>query len=362
MTRLPAWTWLAVGLLSMAALLACTREVIKEVPVEVEVEKEVIVEKEVVREISVEAGSLVVYSGRSDSLVGPIINQFRDVTGIDVSVKYGSTSEIAATLLEEGGNSPADVFFAQDPGGLGAVADMLAPLPNDIVSKVPEWARSPHDQWVGISGRARVVVYNTASISGGDIPATLTSFTEPEWKGRLGWAPTNGSFQAMVTAMRVLWGEDKTREWLQAVQDNDPQIYPKNTPIVAAAAAGEVDVGLVNHYYLYRFIQENGEGFPARNHYLDGGGPGSVVLVAGAGILKTAENRENAERFLNFMLSQVAQQYFASQTYEYPLVEGVRTNRILKPLDDVNNPGVDMADLADLQGTQQLLRELGIIP
>ena len=133
MTRLPAWMWLAVGLLSMAALLACTREVIKEVPVEVEVEKEVIVEKEVVREISVEAGSLVVYSGRSDSLVGPIINQFRDVTGIDVSVKYGSTSEIAATLLEEGGNSPADVFFAQDPGGLGAVADMLAPLPNDIV-------------------------------------------------------------------------------------------------------------------------------------------------------------------------------------------------------------------------------------
>ena len=356
MTRIPAWTWLAAGLLSMVAMLACTREVIKEVPVEVEVEKEV------VREVSAEAGSLVVYSGRSDSLVGPIINQFRDVTGIDVSVKYGSTSEIAATLLEEGGNSPADVFFAQDPGGLGAVADMLAPLPDDIVSKVPEWARSPHDRWVGISGRARVVVYNTASISEGDIPATLTSFTEPEWKGRLGWAPTNGSFQAMVTAMRVLWGEDKTREWLKAVQDNDPQVYPKNTPIVAAAAAGEVDVGLVNHYYLYRFIQENGESFPARNHYLDGGGPGSVVLVAGAGILKTAENRDNAERFLNFMLSQVAQQYFASQTYEYPLVEGVTTHRILKPLDDITNPGVDMADLADLQGTQQLLRELGIIP
>ena len=346
----------------MVAVLACTREVIKEVPVEVEVEREVIVEKEVVREISVEAGSLVVYSGRSDSLVGPIINQFRDVTGIDVSVKYGSTSEIAATLMEEGRNSPADIFFAQDPGGLGAVIDMLALLPDDIVAKVPAWARSPQDRWVGISGRARVVVYNTGSLSMGDIPADLASFTEPEWKGRLGWAPTNGSFQAMVTAMRVLWGEDKTRDWLQAVHDNDVQVYPKNTPIVAAAAAGEVDVGLVNHYYLYRFIQENGEGFPARNHYLDGGGPGSVVLVAGAGILQTAENRDNAEKFLDFMLSQVAQQYFASQTYEYPLVEGVRTNRILKPLEDINNPDVDMADLADLAGTQQLLRELGIIP
>lgn len=354
MTRRPVWKWLAAGLLSTVALLACAREAIEEVPVDVE--------REVLREVSAEAGSLVIYSGRSDSLVGPIINQFRDVTGIDVSVKYGSTSEIAATLLEEDGNSPADIFFAQDPGGLGAVVDMLATLPDGIVSKVPEWAKSPQDRWVGISGRARVVVYNTASVTEGDIPADLASFTEPEWKGRLGWAPTNGSFQAMVTAMRVIWGEDKAREWLQDIQDNDPQVYPKNTPLVAAAAAGEVDVGLVNHYYLYRFIQEDGEGFPARNHYLDGGGPGSVVLVAGAGILKTAENRGNAERFLDFMLSQVAQQYFASQTYEYPLVEGVRTHRMLKPIEDIDNPEVDMADLADLAGTQQLLRELGIIP
>ena len=308
--------------------------------------------------------SLVVYSGRSESLVGPIIEQFERATDIDVSVKYGSTSEIAATLLEEGKHSPADIFFAQDPGGLSAVAnaDMLATLPDDIVSLVPDWARSPAMRWVGLSGRARTVVYNTRTLSEADLPDSLFGFTDPKWRGRIGWAPTNGSFQAMVTAMREMWGEDKTREWLLGVKANSPKVFLKNTPQVAAAASGEIDVGLVNHYYLHRFIQEDGEDFPARNYHPRDGGPGSLVLVAGAGILETAQNRENAERFLKFMLSKVGQQYFAGQTFEYPLVDGVTTSRILAPLDTIDKPDIDMVSLADIQGTQRLLRELGIIP
>ncbi len=283
-------------------------------------------------------GSLVVYSGRSESLVGPLIDQFREATGVDVSVKYGSTAEIAATLLEEGANSPADLFFAQDPGGLGAVEGMLSELPADILATVPKWAGSPDGKWVGISGRARVVVYNTENVSESDLPRTIEGFTDPSWKGRIGWPPTNGSFQAMVTAMRVQWGEDRTRQWIEGIQANEPVAYSKNTPTVAAAGAGEVDVGFVNHYYLYRFLSEEGDGFSARNYYLPGGGPGSIVLVAGAGILETADSRDNAERFLRFMLSQVAQQYFASQTFEYPLVDGVTTHMFLTPLDAVNNP------------------------
>ena len=319
------------------------REVVREVPVE----RVVVVEKEVIREVPVERvvevekiievvrdrdpGSLVIYSGRSESLVGPIIEQFGELTGINVAVKYGSTGEIAATILEEGHNSPADVFFAQDPGGLGEVANagMFETLPTSITEKVPTWARSPESQWVGISGRARVVVYNTENLTEEQIPTSMEDFTKPEWKSRIGWAPTNGSFQAMVTAMRVVWGEDKTREWLLGVQANEPKVYPKNTPTVAAAAAGEVDVGFVNHYYLHRFLAEEGEDFRARNYHVSGGGPGGIVLVAGGGILKTAENKDNAERFFKFMLSRVAQQYFAGQTYEYPLVDGVKTNRIL---------------------------------
>ena len=306
--------------------------------------------------------SLVVYSGRSEELVGPLIRDFEETTGIEVSVKYGGTSEMAATLLEEGENSPADVFFAQDAGGLGSVVAMLADQPDGLLSLVPGWARSPDGRWVGVSGRARVVVYNRDALSEDDLPATLAGFTDPEWSGRIGWAPGNASFQAMVTSMRVLWGEDRAAEWLDAVQANKPLVFPKNTPIVAAAAAGEIDVGLVNHYYLHRFIQEDGEDFGARNYFMDGGGPGSVVLVAGAGILQTAKNKDGAERFVRFLLSNAAQQYFAGQIYEYPLIEGVNTHRLLPSISDLSNPSIDTTAFADVQGTQRLLREAGIIP
>ncbi len=317
---------------------------------------------DVVKEVAANPGSLVIYSGRSESLVDPIIQQFEDATGIDVRVKYGNTGALAATLLEEGSKTPADVFFAQDPGGLGAVKEMLAELDADILEIVPAWARSPEGKWVGTSGRARVVVYNNERLTEADLPKSLEDFTKPEWKGRVGWAPTNGSFQAMVTGMRILWGEEKTREWLKGIQANDPQVYPKNTPIVAATAAGEIDVGFVNHYYLHRFLAEHGESFSARNYYLNGDGPGSIVLVAGAGILETAKNTAQAERFLKFLLGPVGQQYFVSQTFEHPLIGGVKTNRGVPDLDTLNRPVIDISDLGDLQETQALLREVGALP
>ena len=309
-------------------------------------------------------GELVVYSGRSESLVGPLIDQFEKATGVAVSVKYGSTGEIAATLVEEGQNTPADVFFAQDPAGLGAVAEagVLAVLDDSILDMVPDWARSPDGLWVGISGRARTVVYNTENVDPSELPATLEGFTDPVWSGRIGWAPTNGSFQAMVTAMRINWGEVRTRDWLAGIQSNETKVYPGNTPIVAATAAGEVHVGFVNHYYLHRFLAEEGESFTARNHHLGGGGPGSMVMAAGAAILNDAANGNNAELFLEFMLSTVAQQYFAGQTHEYPLVEGVTISRLITSAAEINIPEIDMADLVDLAGTQAMLRDLGITP
>ena len=307
-------------------------------------------------------GELVVYSGRSETLVDPIIQQFAEASGIDVRVKYANTVQLAATLLEEGGNSPADVYFAQDPGGLGAVEELLAPLPETILSRTPDWAHSPAEKWVGISGRARTVVYGTDRLSEEDLPDDMFGFTDPKWKGRIGWAPTNASFQTMVTAMRAVWGEERAREWLEGIQANEPKVYPKNTPQVAAAASGEIDVGFVNHYYLFRFIAEEGEDFPARNYHPRAGGPGSMVMVAGAGILETSENRGNAEKFLSFLLSDVGQQYFASQTFEYPLVENVKVQRVLIPLAEINAPEIALAGLADLKGTHALLRETGILP
>jgi iron(III) transport system substrate-binding protein len=308
------------------------------------------------------SGSLTVYSGRSESLVGPIIKQFGEATGIEVRVKYAGTAQLAATLLEEGANSPADVFLAQEPGGLGAVQELLAPLPDRILSRVGAGAKPLDGKWVGLSSRARTVAYNTTVLTEAELPDDLDGFTDPKWKGRVGWAPTNASFQVMVTAMRKLWGEEKTSQWLKGVQANQPKVYPNNTSQVAAVGAGEIHVALVNHYYVYGFLKDKGEDFPVRNYHLRAGGPGALVMVAGAGVLSTSRSRDAAERFIEFMLGTVAQQYFASQTFEYPVVEGVQTHRFLTPLGKINQPVISVADLADLQGTQRLLRETGVLP
>jgi iron(III) transport system substrate-binding protein len=309
-----------------------------------------------------DAGSLTVYSGRSETLVGPLIDRFKEDTGIDVSVKYAGTPQLAATLLEEGDNTSADVFFAQDPGGLGAVAGMLSPLEEDVLTKVPQWAVSSDGVWVGVSGRARTVVYNTDTLAPDDLPDDLEGFTDPKWNGRLGWAPTNASFQTMVTAMRSIWGDQRTVQWLENIQANDPKVYPKNTPSVSAAASGEIDVGLVNHYYLHRFLAEQGYSFSARNYHPPAGGPGAIVMVSGVGILEESNNKDNAQQFIDYLLSDISQKYFVEETYEYPLASGIPVAEGVSPLSEINNPDLSSSALSDLEGTQALLREAGIIP
>ncbi|MGH3146076.1 MAG: iron ABC transporter substrate-binding protein, partial [Rubrobacter sp.] len=308
-------------------------------------------------------GAMVVYSGRSEELVGPIFEQFEERSGVDVQVRYGETAELAATIIEEGENSPADLFFAQDPGALGALDDegRLTGLPEGVLNAVPARFRADDGDWVGTSGRARVVAYNTEVLSEGDLPASIFEFTDPEWEGRIGWAPTNGSFQAFVTALRVLEGEDRAREWLEGVQANDPFVYPDNLTAVQGVASGEVDVAFVNHYYLFQVIEEQGDDLPVRNYYLKNGDPGALVLAAGAGILDSAENPEAAEEFLDYALSEEAQQYFADETYEYPLIQGVEIDEELPPLTEIQSPKVDLSNLDDLSGTLELLQETGVL-
>ena len=309
-----------------------------------------------------ESKSLVVYSGRSESLIGPLIADFEEVTGIDVQVNYGSTSTLAATLLEEGDNSPADVFFAQDPGGLGAVDSLLTELSTEILDSVPDWAHDPENRWVGTSGRARTVVYNTDALNESDLPDSIEDFAKPEWKGRIGWAPTNSSLHAMITAMRQEWGEDRTKAWLEGIVANDVKIYAKNTPTVAAAGAGEIEVGFVNHYYLHRFLAEEGESFKARNYYTRSADPGSVVLVAGTAMLDSSDNKDVAEQFIRFLLSASGQQYFSAQTYEFPLNENAKPSNLLPALEEITKPSIDLGDLKDIEGTQELMREVGALP
>ena len=257
--------------------------------------------------------SLTVYSGRSQTLVGPLLADFIEDTGVDIRVKYASSAAIAATILEEGEGSPADVVFLQDPGYLGSLAHagMLAELPDELLSKVDSGYRSTNGDWVGTSGRSRTVVYNTVAIDPeSDLPDSVPDFTAPEWRGRVGWAPLNASFQAFLTAFRLKWGEEEASAWLEGMQANDVREYPNNTTIVTAVARREVDVGLVNHYYLQRFLEEEGEGFEARNYFLRDGDPGALVLAAGAGILESTDNRARAEQLVEYLLSESAQRYF----------------------------------------------------
>ncbi len=307
---------------------------------------------------------LVIYSGRSEELVGPLLEQFETSTGIDAEVRYGDTAELAAQLLEEGDNSPADVFFAQDAGALQVVQDegLATPLSRDLLDRVPAEYRSTDGQWVGASGRARVLVHNTEQVDAADVPDSVLDLTDPRWRGEVGIAPTNASFQAFVTAMRVTEGEDRARQWLEDLLANDVQKYQNNTAVVEAVDSGQISLGLVNHYYLYERADEVGaDNLVAGNAAFAPGDPGNLVNVAGVAVLQKGADNPGASQFADFLLSDAAQQYFADETAEYPLVEGVAQRDGLPPLAQIEGPGLTLDQLADLRGTQDLLLQVGLI-
>ncbi|MCL1593851.1 MAG: extracellular solute-binding protein, partial [Actinomycetia bacterium] len=252
--------------------------------------------------------SIVIYSGRSEDLVQPLIDRFTEETGIEVAVKYAGSADLAATITEEGTNSPADVFFAQDPASLGtvALAGLFEELPSDLLSSVPERFSDSNGAWVGTSGRARVVVYDSSVIDPSQIPDTEDGFTEPEWKGLVGIAPTNGSFLAFVSAKILSNGEDATLTWLKGMAENQSPTFPKNSPIVTAVNDGQIPVGLVNHYYLLRALAEDPD-LPGKNDFFPIATAGSLVMPSGAGVLASSSNIEAATRFVAFLLNNDAQ-------------------------------------------------------
>lgn len=306
--------------------------------------------------------ALEIYSGRNEALVGPLLERFADESGIDVRVRYGDSTELAGAILEEGGNSPADVFFSQDAGALGALDDagLLAALASSELERVEPAFRAADGTWVGVSGRVRVVAYNTRELRESDLPSSVLGFTDPRWKGRLGWAPTNASFQAFVTALRVLEGEDGAEAWLEGVKANNPRKYANNIAIVEAVSNGEIDAGFVNHYYVYQ-LQSQGKAPDAANKYYTGGDPGALVNVAGVGVLRSGDNRSAADEFVRFLLSVDAQRYFADETFEIPLADDVPAAPQVPPLSSAQHPDIDLGQLDDLQGTLDLLTRTGVL-
>jgi iron(III) transport system substrate-binding protein len=308
-------------------------------------------------------GSITVYSGRGQDLVQPILDRFEEETGIEVRVRYGDTAEMAAAILEEGSNTPADVYYGQDAGALGALAreGMTRKIPDSALERVDSRFRSRDGLWVGSSGRARTVIYDNEQLDESDLPISILDYADSRWENMLGWAPTNGSFQSWVTALRILEGEDVAREWLEAIDALNPLVYEGNTPIVGAAMSGEIAAGFVNHYYLYREQAEAGGDVGAENYFFRDGDVGGLINVAGMAILEPSQNVEEAEQLIEFMLEQEAQEYFATETYEYPLVEGMEPAAELPSLDELETPDIDLSNLDDLEGTLALLQEVGLI-
>lgn len=304
---------------------------------------------------------LVIYSGRSKALVDPVIAKFEAQTGIKVQVKYGGTTQLAVALFEEGRRSPADLFWAQDAGALGAVqkAGLLKKLPPVLTDSLPPIFRNAEGSWVATSGRARVLAYSSSRVNAANLPQSVFELADPKWRGRVAWAPTNASFQSFVTAMQVIYGDERTKEWLLAVKNNGAKNYANNNAILQGIAAGEADLGITNHYYLYRTKFEN-PNFPVEQTQFTAGDAGNLINVAGVGMLNSSRNQSSAQKFIEFLLSDEIQAWFASEVFEYP-VTSVKSGSV--SIDNMIElaPKIDLDSLDDLESTLKLLRETGLL-
>jgi iron(III) transport system substrate-binding protein len=308
-----------------------------------------------------DAAGLVIYSGRSQEFIEPFFQAFTEETGIELDVRYGDSAALAAQILEEGENSPADLFLSQDAGALGAVsgANLLTSLDPAILDRVATNYRSPSGDWVAVTGRARVFAYAPDRVA--SLPTSVDDLTDPIWKGRVAIAPTNSSFQAFVTAMIQTRGEAATENWLNGIKANEPKLYEKNSLIVQAIDSGEVDAGLVNHYYTWEVSEELGREINVKNSFFAPGDLGNLVNVSGAGIFATSQKQELASQLIEFLLSEEEQERFVSETHEYSIaVPGLRPEG-LPALDEIAAPRVDLAALADLQRTQNLIIKVGLL-
>jgi iron(III) transport system substrate-binding protein len=305
---------------------------------------------------------LTIYSGRTEDLIGPLLEQYADERGTGIDVRYGDSGDLALLIEQEGDRSPADVFVSQSPGALGylAGAGRLQALPDDVLTLVPERFESDEGDWVGLSGRVRVLVYNTELVDEVDLPGSVFDLTDPAYASELGVAPTNGSFQDFVTAMREQVGDEETVAWLEGLADGGSRPYPNNVSIVEAVGRGEIRYGLVNHYYNERAEQEDPSA-PSENYFFPDGDLGGLILVTGAGILDTADDPRAAGDFVEFLLSDEAQHYFAEETFEYPLVDGIPPAAGQPPLESIPAPEENLSRLgSELATTREMIDASGL--
>jgi iron(III) transport system substrate-binding protein len=304
---------------------------------------------------------LTIYSGRSQEFIAPFLAEWEKKSGIALKIRYADSAELAAQIREEGSNSPADIFLAQDAGSLGAVslAGLFTTLGDEVGAEIQPQYIAADRSWIGVTGRARVFAYNPRLLT--DLPQSITDLANPVYKSKLGIAPTNSSFQAFVTALINAKGEDFTQKWLESLVKNDVQIFAKNSAIVEAIDSGKISIGLVNHYYTWEVSQGLGRKISAENGFFTSGDLGNMVNVSGAGILKSSKKYAAAEDLINYLTSQVVQSKFVAETHEYSLIADQISPAGLPSLSQIGAPSVDLESLAEIQKTQELLIKVGLL-
>jgi len=304
---------------------------------------------------------LTVYSGRSEEFIAPFFAEWEAQSGIKLNIRYGDSAELAAQILEEGSNSPADLFLSQDAGSLGAVAEagLFTQLSDEIASAIPANYVAANRNWVGVTGRARVFAYAPDRVK--TLPLSVTDLTKSEYKNQIGIAPTNASFQAFLTALIENKGADFAKDWLKALQANGVKIYAKNSGIVEAIDKGEISIGLVNHYYIWEVSEGLGRAINVKNGFFAPGDLGNLINVSGAGVLASSKKYAAAEDLINYLTSATTQAKFVSDTHEYALVSGAPAPEGVPALDQIGAPSVDLATLKNIKQTQDLLIEVGLL-
>jgi iron(III) transport system substrate-binding protein len=312
-------------------------------------------------EQAVDGTELTVYSGRSEEFIAPFFADWEASTGIKLNVRYGDSAELSAQILEEGSNSPADLFLSQDAGSLGAIsqAGLFTPLPSDVAAEIPAAFVAANREWVGITGRARVFAYAPDRVK--TLPVSITELTKPIYKNQIGIAPTNASFQAFLTALIENKGTAFAKTWLEGLKNNGVKIYLKNSAIVEAIDKGEISMGLVNHYYVWEVSEALGREINVKIGYFAPGDLGNLINVSGAGILQTSAKQKAAQDLINYLTSAAAQQKFVNDTHEYSLLDGANPPADLPAMDKIGAPSIDLKTLSNIKATQDLLIQVGLL-
>jgi len=308
--------------------------------------------------------TITVYSGQHEQTVRQLVDAFTRSTGIKVSLRSGNEAELSNQILQEGVASPADVFYAGNPPAIEALSakNLMSPVTPTTLLLVPATDNSAQGAWVGVSARSGALIYNTNAVTATKLPASVLELATPAWKGKFAFAPTETDFTPIVTAIVKVKGVNAARAFLTGLKAN-AKAYEDNEAIVAAVNRGEVATGLVEHYYWYRLKAELGASkIQSALHYFSPGDPGGLLAVSGAGVLRSSTHQQAAQQFLAFLVSKPAQTIIAtSQSFEYPLANGVFSQQPLRPMAQLKPPSLSPGDLGDGKQVLQLLQDSGLL-